>query len=106
MKFEDLTPEQIEKAKVCKALEEILALAKEEGYELSDDELGDVAETGIIACALTLTALGDSDCSQRVFITAKYAIYLRELWNDKSAGRRLAMRPPVGRWQGERAPTP
>ncbi|MBQ9068601.1 MAG: Nif11 family protein [Eggerthellaceae bacterium] len=39
MKFEELTPEQQEKAKAAKSPEEIIALAKEEGYELSDSEL-------------------------------------------------------------------
>ena len=39
MKFEDLTPEQMDKARACKTPEDILALAKEEGYELTDDEL-------------------------------------------------------------------
>ena len=39
MNFDDLTPEQKEKAKACKTPEEILALAREEGYELSDEEL-------------------------------------------------------------------
>ena len=39
MKFEDLTPEQMEKAKACKVPEDILELAKEEGYELSDADL-------------------------------------------------------------------
>lgn len=39
MKFNDLSPEMQEKLKACKSPEDILALAKEEGYELSDDEL-------------------------------------------------------------------
>ena len=39
MRFEGLTPEQKEKAKECKNADELLKLAKEEGYELSDDEL-------------------------------------------------------------------
>ncbi len=39
MKFENLTPEQQAKAKACKTPEDILALAKEEGYQLSDEEL-------------------------------------------------------------------
>ena len=39
MDFNDLTDEQKEKARACKAPEDILALAKEEGYELSDEEL-------------------------------------------------------------------
>ena len=43
MNFENLTPEQMKKARACKTPEDILALAKEEGYELSDTELEDVA---------------------------------------------------------------
>ncbi len=39
MKLEDWSPEQVEKAKACKTPEDILALAREEGYELSDEEL-------------------------------------------------------------------
>ena len=39
MIFEDLTPEQREKARACKTPEEMLALAKEEGRELSEEEL-------------------------------------------------------------------
>lgn len=34
-----LTPEQRAKAKQCKSPEELLALAKEAGYELTEDEL-------------------------------------------------------------------
>ena len=43
MSFQDLTPEQIEKAKACKSPEELLALAQSEGYELSDEELQSVS---------------------------------------------------------------
>lgn len=43
MKFEDLAPELQEKAKACKTPDEILALASEEGYELSDEELESVS---------------------------------------------------------------
>lgn len=39
MKFSDLTPEQQEKARACKTPEDMLALAKAEGYELSDEDL-------------------------------------------------------------------
>ncbi len=34
-----LTPEQIEKAKAAKSVDELLALAKEEGIELTDEQL-------------------------------------------------------------------
>ena len=43
MKLEDWSPEQVEKAQACKTPEDILALAREEGYELSDEELNGVA---------------------------------------------------------------
>ncbi|MBP3885196.1 MAG: Nif11-like leader peptide family natural product precursor [Olsenella sp.] len=43
MNLEDLTPEQQERARACKTPEEILALAKEEGYELSDEELDSIS---------------------------------------------------------------
>ena len=43
MEFKDLTPEQQAKVRACKTPEELLALAKAEGYELSDTELEAVA---------------------------------------------------------------
>ena len=43
MSFKYLTPEQKEKAKTAKTPEDILALAKEEGYELSIEELDAVS---------------------------------------------------------------
>lgn len=39
MKFNDLTEQQKAKALACKTPEELLALAKAEGYVLNDDEL-------------------------------------------------------------------
>ena len=41
MDFEslDISPELREKAKACKTSEELLALAKKEGYKLSDAEM-------------------------------------------------------------------
>lgn len=36
---EELTPEQQEKARACKTSEDVLALVKEEGLGLSDEEL-------------------------------------------------------------------
>ena len=38
-----LTEEQIAKAKACKSQEELLALAKEEGFELNDEQLAAVS---------------------------------------------------------------
>ncbi len=43
MDFTDLTPELQEKARACKTPEELLALAKEEGVELTEEQLEAVA---------------------------------------------------------------
>ena len=43
MNSENLSPELQEKVKACKTPEELLALAKEEGYELSDADLEAIA---------------------------------------------------------------
>ena len=43
MNFEDLTPEQQEKARACKTAEELVELAKSEGCKLSDDELDGIS---------------------------------------------------------------
>ena len=39
MDYKDLSPELREKTKACKTPEELLALAKKEGYKLSDEEM-------------------------------------------------------------------
>lgn len=46
MNFEDMSPELQEKAKACKTPEDILKLAAEAGYDLSDDELESVSGGG------------------------------------------------------------
>lgn len=38
-----ISPEQLEKAKACKTIEELSALAAEEGFGLSDEELDSIA---------------------------------------------------------------
>jgi len=43
MSYKGLTAEQVEKMEACKTPEEILALAQEEGYELTDDELQSIS---------------------------------------------------------------
>jgi len=45
MKLEDIdiSPELREKAQACTSPEELLALAKQEGYKLSEDELSAVS---------------------------------------------------------------
>ena len=50
MDFEKLTEEQKAKAKACKTPEDILALAKEEGYELSEADLEAIAGGGSWKC--------------------------------------------------------
>ena len=46
MRFEDLTPEQKEKAKNCKTIEDLLALAKDEGYTLTEEEIDAISGGG------------------------------------------------------------
>jgi len=46
MHYDDLTPEQKKHIAECKTPEEILALAHEEGYELSDEELEQITGGG------------------------------------------------------------
>ena len=43
IKFDNMSEEQRAKALACKTPEEMLALAREEGYELSDEQLEQVA---------------------------------------------------------------
>lgn len=43
MNLEDFTPEQIERAKACKSAEELFALAKSEGVELTREQLDSLA---------------------------------------------------------------
>lgn len=43
MKFDDLTEEQKAKAMACKTTDELIALAKAEGVELSDEQLNSIA---------------------------------------------------------------
>ena len=61
MEYKDLTPEQKEKARACKTPEEMLALAQEEGYDLTDDELEGVAGGWLsCTCATDVGTLGYS----------------------------------------------
>ena len=43
MNFEELSPEMQEKVRACKTPEEIQALALEAGYELSEEDLDQIA---------------------------------------------------------------
>ena len=47
MDYENVSEELREKARACKTPEEILALAKEEGYKLSDEEVRGIAGGGV-----------------------------------------------------------
>ncbi|MBR0404434.1 MAG: hypothetical protein IJI68_04430 [Eggerthellaceae bacterium] len=47
MNFEDLTPEQIEKAKACKTAEELVQLAEAEGVKLSNEQLEAISGGGV-----------------------------------------------------------
>ena len=59
MNFEDLTEDQKAKARAAKTPEDVLALAREEGYELSDDELAAVSGGW---CASDCGSYCSSDC--------------------------------------------
>ena len=62
-----LTEEQIAKVKECKNQEELLALAKEEGIELNDDQLE--AVSGGFCSATTMPDCPycqDNDCVYRI----------------------------------------
>lgn len=50
MDFSKLTEEQKAKVAECETAEDLLALAKQEGYELSDEELEQVAGGACIYC--------------------------------------------------------
>ena len=41
--FNELTPEQMDKARACKNADELVELAKSEGVELTDDQLDSIA---------------------------------------------------------------
>lgn len=43
MEFDELSEDLKERAKACKTPEELLALAKDEGIVLSDEDLGQIA---------------------------------------------------------------
>ncbi|MBO7674754.1 MAG: Nif11-like leader peptide family natural product precursor [Atopobiaceae bacterium] len=43
MNLDDISPELRAKAKECKSTEELLELARQEGYELSDEALENVS---------------------------------------------------------------
>ena len=50
MDYKDVSPDLREKAMVCKTPEELLALAKKEGYKLSEEELTAISGGGSWSC--------------------------------------------------------
>ena len=46
---EDITAEQIAKVKACKSAEDILALAKEEGVEITEEQLDAISGGGALS---------------------------------------------------------
>ena len=58
MKFEELTEEQKAKLKECKSAEDIMKLAKEEGQELSEDDLDAISGGEWSSCSYTCERLG------------------------------------------------
>lgn len=47
MDYKDLSPELREKVRQCETPEELLALAKDEGYELSEEDLQAISGGGV-----------------------------------------------------------
>ena len=70
-----LSDEQIAKVKACKNHDELLSLAKEEGIELTDEQLTTVSGGG--ACSVSM-GLPKMRCEQ----TCKrwQEVHLREVW--------------------------
>ena len=50
MELNDLSPDLREKAKACKTPEDVLALAKQEGYKLSEEELEAISGGSTWSC--------------------------------------------------------
>lgn len=59
MDFNDLSPELREKVKACNSPEELLALAKQEGYKLSEEELAAVSGGKSWSCTHCALLIGD-----------------------------------------------
>ena len=60
MDYKDLTAEQKERARACKTMEDFVALAQEEGVDLSDDQLEAVSGGGWNSCGKYKS---DEECS-------------------------------------------
>lgn len=61
LSLEDLSSELQEKARTCKTAEDVLALAQQEGYELSDEQLAAVSGGMTWKC---LTYCRRDDCPE------------------------------------------
>ena len=48
--FNELTPEQMEKARACMSSEDLVELAKSEGVELTDEQLDAIAGGSWYSC--------------------------------------------------------
>ncbi len=48
--FNELTPEQMEKARACESSDDLVELAESEGIELTDDQLEAIAGGNWIDC--------------------------------------------------------
>jgi predicted ribosomally synthesized peptide with nif11-like leader len=66
-----LTPEQQEKAKACKTPEDVMALAKEVGYDLSEDELA------ALSGGIGLGSSGDEAC---LMVCSKFELCSSKYW--------------------------
>ena len=65
MDLNNLTPEQIEKAKACKSADELMALAKAEGVELTDEQLDQISG-GSVWDEATYTELKCPSCGKKI----------------------------------------
>lgn len=68
MNFEDLNPELKEKAKACKNPEDVLSLAREEGFELSDEELSAISGGDWDCWSICAKFVEDPKCSMHGFV--------------------------------------
>jgi len=72
-----LTEEQIAKVKACKNQEEVLKIAKEEGIELTDEQLEAVSGGGAI-CATVCPNCGYSNINHIEWLDQQTHVYWRK----------------------------
>ena len=68
MNIDDLAPELREKAKACKTPEDVLAVAKEAGYKLTDEELEAVSSGDWSCWSICSKFVKDPKCSMHGFV--------------------------------------